>query len=252
MLQIPKQIIQKIVLALGYKMTRISQIDPVIDRDETFQKIYAVCRPFTMTSKERMYALYKSVEYIVRAHIPGDFVECGVWKGGSAMLMALTLIELGITNKKIYLYDTYEGMPQPTEFDGKATDNNSNVIDKWTKKQNVNYNEWCYASLREVKENMALTKYPAHNLVYVKGKVEKTIPKTKPSKIALLRLDTDWYESTKHELIHLYPGVVKRGVLIIDDYGYWTGAKKAVDEYFSRKPILLTRIDDTGRIGVKP
>ena len=78
------------------------------------------------------------------------------------------------------------------------------------------------------------------------------IPKYLPGEIALLRLDTDWYKSTQHELIHLYPLLVGSGVLIIDDYGHWQGAKKAVDEYFSDKKILLNRIDYTGRISIKP
>ena len=98
---------------------------------------------------------------------------------------------------------------------------------------------------------MALTKYPENNIIYVKGKVEETIPKIIPSKIALLRLDTDWYESTKHELNHLYPILSKNGVLIIDDYGYWAGAKRAVDEYFFDEQILLNRIDSDARIGIK-
>jgi hypothetical protein len=85
------------------------------------------------------------------------------------------------------------------------------------------------------------------------GKVEDTIPADIPEKIALLRLDTDWYESTKHELIHLFPRLQKGGVLIIDDYGFWKGARKAVDEYFAENniQILLNRIDDTGRMAIK-
>lgn len=98
---------------------------------------------------------------------------------------------------------------------------------------------------------MQSTNYPAEMLVFIKGKVEDTIPKTMPKHIALLRLDTDWYESTKHELLHLYPLLSKSGVLIIDDYGYWAGSKKAVDEYFSKGEMLLNRIDYTSRIAIK-
>lgn len=251
MINIPKKFIQKSANLMGYNITKISNSDPVVDKDIRFSKIYDACKKYTMTSKERMYALYKSVEYIIKNNIPGDFVECGVWRGGSTMLIAYTLLELNVTNRKIYLYDTFEGMTQPTEFDHRVANNKVHASDKWKKEQKKDHNKWCYASLSEVKNNMALTKYPKDNIIFIKGKVEETIPKTIPSKISILRLDTDWYESTKHELIHLFPRLLKKGVLIIDDYGRWAGSKKAVDEYFSNGEILLNRIDSTGRIGIK-
>ena len=241
--------VKKILLKLsGYQ---VLDIDPVIDKDERFTSIYDLCKEYTMTSKERMYALYKSVEYIVMNRIPGDFVECGVWRGGSTMLIAYTLLELNETNRKIYLYDTFDGMIQPTEFDHEVLNSEVQASDIWLKEQKEDYNKWCYASLSEVKNNMALTKYPQGNLFFIMGKVEETIPETMPLQISILRLDTDWYESTKHELIHLYPLLSKNGVLIIDDYGHWAGSKKAVDEYFNNTQILLNRIDYTGRIGIK-
>src|SRR3990172_2905041 len=100
-----KNIVHKIISSLGYKIV-------IEDKalEARFLEIYEKCKPYTMTSKERMYALYKAVEYITTAKIPGDFVECGVWKGGSAMLIAHTLLSLKETNRKIWLYDTYEGM----------------------------------------------------------------------------------------------------------------------------------------------
>jgi len=251
MLNLPKKMIVKSANLMGYQITKISNSDPVIDKDEIFRRIYDRCKKYTMTSKERMYALYKSVEYIIKNNILGDFVECGVWRGGSTMLIAYTLLELNITNRKIYLYDTFEGMTRPTDSDHRVANNKVRASDKWKKEQKKDHNNWCYASLSEVKNNMGLTKYPRNNIVFTKGKVEETIPKTIPSKIAILRLDTDWYESTKHELIHLFPILLQNGVLIIDDYGYWAGSKKAVDEYFSNGQILLNRIDNTGRIGIK-
>jgi hypothetical protein len=104
-----------------------------------------------------------------------------------------------------------------------------------------------------VRKNVLSTGYPEKNIVFIEGDVLKTIPNTIPEKVALLRLDTDWYESTRHEMIHLFPLLVKSGVLIIDDYGFWRGSRKAIDEYISEhKPvILLNRIDDTGRIATK-
>lgn len=232
---------------LGYKITKSVKLDPVIDKDVRFKRIYAKCKDKTMTSIERMYALYTSVEYIIKNNIEGDFVECGVWKGGSTMLIAYTLVELGVTDRKIYLYDTFTGMTKPTEYDYKVSNKNKVAMDKW----DDNNSTWCYSPVEEVRDNMLSTKYPQNNIIYVKGKVENTIPKTMSSKISILRLDTDWYESTKHELIHLYPLLSKHGVLIIDDYGCWAGSKKAVDEYFNDKRLLLNRIDNDGRIGLK-
>ena len=114
-------------------------------------------------------------------------------------------------------------------------------------------NKWALAPLNEVTANMQDTGYVRENLVFVQGKVEETMPKVLPGRISLLRLDTDWYESTYHELVHLFPLLSPRGVIILDDYGHFRGAKEAVDKYFEENnvKILLNRIDYTGRIGVK-
>jgi O-methyltransferase len=220
------------------------------DMDPPFAGLYADCHTFTMTSVERMYALYKAVEHVARAGVPGDFVECGVWKGGSAMMMALAMQRFDAV-RTLYLYDTYAGMPAPTEHDRNFDDRQAEK--KWERLQREGHNEWCYSPLEEVRANLARTGHPAERAVLVQGKVEDTIPATIPERIALLRLDTDWYESTRHELEHLYPRLVPGGVLIIDDYGYWKGARQAVDEYFARtgEPLLLNRIDFTGRIAIK-
>ena len=200
-----------------------------------------------MVEPERCYALYQAVLYIIRNGIKGDFAECGVWKGGSVMLIAYTLLEAGITNRKIYLYDTFEGMTKPGEKDGEKEKA------EWEKnKVNEQLNNWCLSPLEEVQANMATTGYPKENIVFIKGKVEETIPGTIPGKIALLRLDTDWYESTKHEL-NIYTLCWKKdGILIIDDYGAWQGARKAVDEYFAANgQVYLNRLDYTGRLVIK-
>jgi hypothetical protein len=101
---------------------------------------------------------------------------------------------------------------------------------------------------------MTATGYPSNKIHFIKGPVEETIPRQMPSpSIALLRLDTDWYESTKHELIHLFPRLSAGGILIIDDYGHWAGARQAVDEYFAGLPekYFFHRIDYSGRLIVK-
>jgi O-methyltransferase len=209
---------------------------------------------YTMTSIERRFHLLNAVRYLVRHQIPGAIVECGVWRGGSMMLAAGTLLSLGVCDRDLHLFDTYTGMPPPAaldvDFEGKRAGERMQA-DAETRSESL---VWAIASLREVTKNMVDTGYPANLLHYVEGRVEETLPKAAPERIALLRLDTDWYESTHHELIHLYPRLVRGGVLIIDDYGYWKGARKAVDEFLAvlPEPVLLHRIDDTGRAVVKP
>ncbi len=205
-----------------------------------------------MTGAERIFALVKAVEYIVEAGIPGDFVECGVWRGGSTMAMALSLLELKDSERTLHLYDTFAGMNAPTEVDVSLQGEPAEVEFQRTKTSD-DTSTWCYSSLESVTRNVLGTGYPSNKVRFIEGKVEETIPAHIPEQIALLRLDTDWYESTKHELTHLFPRLARHGVLIIDDYGFWAGARKAVDEYLeeSGAHILLNRIDGTGRIGVK-
>ena len=222
------------------------------DMEGDFIEIWENIKLFTMTSVERGYSLYKSVEYIVKNNIPGDFVECGVWKGGSCMLMAMALEKFGDRERKIYLYDTYEGMPKPTEEDIISW-NGRSVLEKWEEDKSGkkdNFGSWA-VGLDEVKENISRINYPRTNLIFVPGDVAETLKKVKPENISLLRLDTDWYASTVEELETLYPLLVEKGVLIIDDYGHFDGARKAVDEYFQNRTILLNRIDYTGRISIK-
>lgn len=224
----------------------------LIDMDVNFGPIYATTKPFTMTSVERMYSMYEAVKYVTNSNIGGDIVECGVWKGGSSMVAALTMKKLRDMKRKIYLYDTYAGMSEPTNLDVPTT-GISSVRDIWLRNQSNGVNLWCYSSLNEVKANLYSTGYPINKLVFVAGDVEQTIPKVMPKKISLLRLDTDWYKSTHHELKYLFPRLSRGGVLIIDDYGHWKGARLAVDKYIKENKIkiLLSRIDYTGRIGVK-
>ena len=231
-----KKLIQAFLGKFGYRLQSLR--DSIMDKDADFNRIYERCKPFTYTTKERMFSLYESVKYIVNAGIKGDFVECGVWKGGSVMVMAMTLKLLG-EDRRIWLYDTFEGMPPMTKEDYHVNDpTNRDDSDK------------AIGTLQEVMLNIASTNYSVHNFILVQGKVEDKIPKIMPEKISILRLDTDWYASTKHELEYLYPYLEKGGVLIIDDYGAWAGAKKAVDEYFQGR-ILLNRIDHDSRLSIK-
>lgn len=227
--------------------------DPLpADFDPESAAIIRAVRAYTMTSPERLYSLIQAVRYMSAAAIPGDIVECGVWRGGSMMAVALALIECKDAARDLFLFDTFEGMAPPTErdvaIDGQSA---SKLLDSHRKTESDSV--WCYATLDQVRDAMSGTGYRAEKIHCVKGKVEDTIPSCAPPKIALLRLDTDWYESTRHELEHLFPRLAKGGVLVIDDYGHWKGAREAVDEYLRAKGIklLLNRIDYTGRIAVK-
>jgi O-methyltransferase len=246
------KLLRKIANASGYEMKRKGDDVAVADikADGDFMSLFDQCRPYTMTSIERLYSLYQSINYIVDHEIQGDLVECGVWKGGSSMMMALTLLKRKDSTRKIFLYDTYEGMSEPTEADRTFIGENASDLLKVQNLKDPN-SIWCYSSLEEVKQNLSRTKYSGEKLVFVKGKVEDTLSQTVPGQLALLRLDTDWYESTKIELEVLYPLLKDKGILIIDDFGHWEGAKKAVREYFRDQKPLLHRIDNTGRIMIK-
>jgi hypothetical protein len=202
-----------------------------------------------MTTIDRIDAVRKSVEYVEANSIPGDIVECGVWRGGSIMAAALTLMRLG-TKRSLWLYDTFAGMPPPgsedRDFQGRTA---AELMASAPETSRI----WAKCSLDDVKAGMSEIGYPPELIRYVVGSVEATIPESMPEKIALLRLDTDWYSSTYHELVHLWSRIATNGILIIDDYGDWVGAKKAVDQYFREIGIhpFLHRIDGTGRLIIK-
>jgi O-methyltransferase len=220
------------------------------DSEPAFRSLYDRVKSCTMTSIERLYAMHKATDYIVRAGIPGAFVECGVWRGGSMMMSALTLLALNDPDRQLMLFDTFAGHPEPNlERDGKL------FHDEWQKRlRSDGSTEWGAASIDEVWTNIESTGYPLENVELIKGKVQDTIEDHIPEAIALLRLDTDWYDSTAHELKHFYPRLQKGGVLLIDDYGCMAGQRTAVDEYIAENNItlLLNRIDFAGRVALKP
>ena len=209
-------------------------------------------QPYTMTPPDRIYAMIQAVRYICRAGINGSIVECGVWRGGSMMAAALTLLEAKRWDVDLYLFDTYEGMPAPDQVDvdsrGRDAASQLAAVQR-TKESRI----WAYSPLAEVKHNLIETGYDTDRLHFVKGKVEDTVPEHAPAEISLLRLDTDWYASTRHELEHLYPRLARGGVLILDDYGWWKGSRRAFDEYAAENGIhlLLSRIDNAGRVAIK-
>jgi len=209
-------------------------------------------KPYTMTSVERLKSLIDAVSYITGNRIEGDFVECGTWKGGSVMCMQKKLIELNQTDRNFWVFDTFEGMPEPDSVDKNFKQTSAQkLLSEEEKEKSLT---WAYSNYEETTRNILSSGYPAENINFIKGLVEDTIPQTPIDKIGILRLDTDWYSSTKFELEQLYPKLVKGGILIIDDYGHWEGCKKAVDEYFTNNgiSIFINRIDYTGRLIIKP
>jgi len=241
-------------LAAGWRW-RISYVigTPIpADLDDDIAEIVAKVRRQTLTSAPRIAALCDAVAYIVENGIEGDIVECGVWRGGSMMAAALQLQAKGDTSRDLYLFDTYTGMTEPGEADEPSPYDGYSIHKRW-RILNRAGKEWAGIPVEVVRANLETTGYPNERFHLVPGKVEDTLPGAAPEKIALLRLDTDWYASTKHELETLYPRLAEGGVLIIDDWGHYAGARKAVEEYFAEvgnRP-LLSRIDYTGRIAVK-
>ena len=221
--------------------------------DEEASAVMEQVLGYTMIPADSLFALIEAVRYISKWKIPGSFVECGVWRGGATMAAVLTMKQLGDTDRSIYLYDTFSGMTEPKIEDSDPR-GKINVHEIYRSKQTgFDESDWCRASLDDVTQNMIKTSYPFDKFIFVEGKVEDTLPNILPDKIAILRLDTDWYESTNQELIHLFPRLVSKGVIIVDDYYSWTGSKQAVDEYLIsiNSPVFLKRVADSV-IGVKP
>lgn len=238
-----KELIKRLLFSFGYELRRVDGYYSDEDKE-----IIRRVSPYTMASPPRIAAVVDAVRYVSRNAIPGAIVECGVWRGGCMMAAAAVLKSAG-DFRDLCLFDTFDGMTQPTHADVDLHGNAALDIFRKARKRDGG-SDWCAASLDEVTTAIATTGYPMDRVHLVKGRVEDTIPGQAPAKIAVLRLDTDWYESTRHELAHLYGRLERGGVLLIDDYGYWEGARKAVDEQLPH--LLLSRTDYTGRLVVKP
>lgn len=225
--------------------------------DPVFERIWEQVTPYTMTSVERGYALYTAVKFIIEKNVKGNIVESGVWRGGSSMLIALTLLELNSVDRDLYLFDTYSGMPEPHAVDVDLHGISAKDQLAQTTEPLEQSAIWAYSELEEVQSNMRLTNYPQNKIHYIKGDVITSAPATSTRALALLRVDTDWYASTKAELQNFWPRMNRNGVLIVDDYGHWQGAKLAVDEFFAtnekagHQPVFLQPIDYTGRLAIK-
>ena len=251
-----EQVIDKTARRFGLQISRVSSAQNRLPADATADdaELIASLRSYTMTSAERLWSLLNAVRYVVDEDLPGDIVECGVWRGGSVMAMVEQLQRLGVTDKRIWLYDTFAGMTPPTKEDVEAgTELTAAEILAATEIGDGN-NVWCVAGRADVEANVRSTGYPFEQFTFVEGDVAQTLRENAPGAISLLRLDTDWYESTRAEMEVLYPRLAVGGVCILDDYGHWKGARQAVDEYFERlghRPFMHP-IDYGGRVFIKP
>jgi O-methyltransferase len=217
------------------------------------------CIKNTMVSKNHLLYLDKILYYVNRNNIIGAIVECGVWKGGCFMYMAYCQKKYSNRLRPIYMYDTYEGMTIPnSDKDAPEALKIYNKINKNTYKRNYdkwhNENKWAYAPLNFVKNNMSLVNYDNNKIFYIKGDVCETLKNVDnlPEKIAILRLDTDWYESTKIELEILFTLVSINGFIIIDDYYAWKGSQNATDEFLinNKDKVKIINKNLTGNIFV--
>ena len=217
-----------------------------------FEALYRKYYSNTMVPWSGLYTAYQAVQYIAERGITGDIVECGVWKGGCSALMIEALKNRGITDRHIWLYDTFEGMTEPTDKDTHFA-GAQNAVESYEKYQRQGV-KWSHGPMEDAKEAISKTGYDPDKIHFIKGDVLKTLQEKLPKKIALLRLDTDWYESTKMEMEKLFPLLEKNGVFICDDYGSWKGSYDAVNEYFQAQGIhLFLQIDPAygGACGVK-
>jgi O-methyltransferase len=219
--------------------------------DDADRRIIQTVKSRTMTDTVRLSAMIEALRYLVRVRVPGAIVECGVWRGGSMQAAALTLLECQDTERELHLFDTFEGMPPPSDADVRLKD--GQAAEEIMQTSGKDAAIWAIAGLDDVKQGMVETGYPSEKVVYHPGLVEETIPDEAPDQIALLRLDTDWYESTRHELDHLYERLSPGGILIIDDYRYWEGSYRATHEWLdeTEEPVFLVPTG-SARITVKP
>jgi O-methyltransferase len=196
------------------------------------KRLTKIVQPYTLVGPERLHNLFNLARRIEAEHIPGDVIECGVYKGGTAAILArlATQSKMGRT---VWLLDSFQGMPPTTDSDGDAAM-------EWIGKLST--------SPDEVKEVLKLAGADLDRVRIVPGFFEETFKEITIPRVALLNLDCDWYESVRLCLHKFYDSVVTGGFISIDDYGYWPGCKLAVDEFFDQRglPYTLQEVDSSG------
>jgi O-methyltransferase len=256
-----KQSIKRALAAAGIEVRRrrandFAKVEPVEFSQRDLEVLHIVREnKLAMCSRERVIATINACKHAVQAGIDGDFVECGVWRGGNSIAAKLTFENYG-SDKQVWLFDTFTGMTEPTELDTTKFSEKS-AFERFEEAQKQDHVEWCFASLEDVKENFKRAGADIGGVKFIAGDVMKTLLDAAniPKQISVLRLDTDFYDSTKTELDVLYPRLSPGGSLLIDDFGHWDGARRAVEEYLETLPPrarpLLHFTDYSGRMGVK-
>jgi O-methyltransferase len=218
---------------------RVSMMGWDLVSPSEFSSLYRKIRPYTMCSNARLHGLYRAVRHVVCHDVPGDIVECGSARGGSAALMALTLQQLG-AHRNLWLFDTFEGLPAPT-----SNDPDYDIANLFT--------GTCVGTVENVRQLFHRLNVDS-GVNFVKGLFQETLRASQVLQIAVLHIDGDWHESVKVCLDEFYDKVVPGGVIQFDDYGYWKGARRAIDEFFEKRRISpkLVRLDYSGRFLIKP
>ena len=247
--------------SLGYEVKRKAPATEFFDIEfdrEAHGKI-SVVRAHSMLPYARLYSLYEQAVYCEQASVRGSFVECGTWKGGAIGLMALANLAHGASRRDLHLFDSFEGIPEPDEtMDGARAVHEARAAGSGAQGSLVALRD-LYDSAGTLEVNRALLEetigYDPGHLHYHQGWFQETLPREAATagEIAILRLDGDWYASTKVCLDYLFDRVVDGGFVIIDDYGRYDGCRKAVDDFLRREGIVtyLHRIDNEGRYLIK-
>jgi len=231
-------------------LASLSAVNKGYDLEGPAREAIAQVGSHTQLSYERLVTLYEQVAYVERCGLPGSLVECGVWRGGASAMMALANLAEGPARRPLHLFDSFEGMPQPrADVDGLAAMDLMRSASPSSPGVNV-------ASPQQALDLIVgRVGYPESSVVVHKGWFEDTIPIAREAlgAIAVLRIDGDWYESTRTVFEHLYDLVVPGGVVVIDDYGHFEGCRRATDEFLGRHApdAYLHYIDYTGRYLIK-
>lgn len=266
-----KRFVKLLVGSLGYEFRRKETVVSESEHrflgydleQEAYENILVV-RSYTMVPYVRLVTLYQQVVFCETHGISGSFIECGTWNGGAVGLMALGNLKRGPTRRHIHLFDSFEGIPEPDEFiDGEKAVQQISSVGGGTKGRLEpvrGFYEKYADGVGTLETNKHLLEiiigYDTFFLHYHKGWFQDTLSKVAAGigDIAILKLDADWYASTKVCLEYLYDKVVSGGFVIVDDYGCYEGCKKAVDEFMKKKRIqaYLNHIDSEGRYWIKP
>jgi O-methyltransferase len=199
---------------------------------------YRTVMPYTMLGIERLRTLRRFAEQIDQEGIPGDVVECGTCNGGSAAIMAQVAATSSLA-RHIYLFDSFEGLPPAGDKDGARAQG---------------YTGLCRGAMDRVRAVLQALQVPLERVTLVKGWFDQTVPSSEVGRIALLHLDTDWYESLHVCLENLYDRVEPGGFVVLDDYGYWEGCRRAWHDFAESRAlnVTLTPIDHTAVYFRKP